>query len=122
MSEQKISSYKKLIVWQKSMELVTHLYRATEKFPNTERFGLTSQIQRAAISIPSNIAEGSARNTKKDFAQFIHIALGSASELETQVEIGHRLSFIEQSVHFDLEGRIIEVKKMLTALRNSLVR
>ncbi|TAJ13015.1 four helix bundle protein [Patescibacteria group bacterium] len=122
MSEEKISSYKKLVVWQKSMTLVVNIYEATNKFPASERFGLISQMQRASISIPSNIAEGSERNTKKDFAQFIHIALGSTSELETQIDIAFRLKFINSEKYSELEKQVIEIKKMLVSLKLSLVR
>ena len=122
MSTEKTSSYKKLIVWQKAMNLVTDIYEVTNKFPPHEKFSLTSQIRRAAISIPSNIAEGSGRNTKKDFTQFVHIALGSVAELETQIEIAQRLKFFELKLYQDLEGKIIEIKKMLVALRTSLMK
>jgi len=79
--EEEIKSYKDLVVWQKSMNLVVDIYKITENFPREEVFGLTSQMRRCAISIPSNIAEGRGRGTRKDFAQFLRIALGSADEL-----------------------------------------
>ncbi len=80
---EKIVSYKDLIVWQRSMELVTAIYKLTETFPRAEVFGLTSQMRRAAVSIPSNIAEGRRQSSKRDFRQFLVIAFGSGSELET---------------------------------------
>ena len=79
----KIRNHKDLEVWKKSMDLVSNIYKITESFPNKELYGLTNQIRRAAVSIPSNIAEGAARNSKKEFIQFLYIALGSLSELET---------------------------------------
>lgn len=79
----KIQSFKQLVVWQRAMELAEEVYRLTESLPSSERFGLISQIRRSAVSIPSNIAEGRQRGTRKDFAQFLRIADGSAAELET---------------------------------------
>ncbi len=93
MSEE-IRSHKDLEVWKKSMDLVGNNYRTTEFFPNKEVYGLTNQIRRAAVSIPSNIAEDAARNSKKEFIQFLFIALGSLSELETQIIIASRLEYL----------------------------
>src|SRR3989344_4786346 len=84
-------SYKDLIVWQKGVDLSVLVYELTEQFPRDERYALTSQMRRAVVSIPSNIAEGRCRSTKKDFCNFLHIALGSAAELETQIEIARRI-------------------------------
>jgi four helix bundle protein len=89
-----IKNHKDLEVWKKSMDLVSNIYKITESFPNKELYGLTNQIRRAAISIPSNIAEGAARNSKKEFIQFLYIALGSLSELETQIIIANRLEYL----------------------------
>lgn len=91
----KIESYENLIVWQKSMDLVTAIYELTRQFPKEEVFGLTSQMRRAAVSIPSNIAEGSRRGSRKDFRNFLLIAYGSGAELETQIKIAKRLSYVE---------------------------
>ena len=90
----KIRNHKDLEVWKKSMDLVSNIYKITESFPNKELYGLTNQIRRAAVSIPSNIAEGAARNSKKEFIQFLYIALGSLSELETQIIIANRLEYL----------------------------
>lgn len=87
MDNKKISSYKDLLVWQKALELSVEIYNLTENFPKEEIYGLTSQIRRAAVSIPSNIAEGRYRGSKKDFSQFLRIAYASGAELETQLEI-----------------------------------
>ena len=90
-----IKNHKDLEVWKKSMDLVSNIYKITESFPNKELYGLTNQIRRAAVSIPSNIAEGAARNSKKEFIQFLYIALGSLSELETQIIIANRLEYLK---------------------------
>lgn len=89
--------YYKLTVWGKSMELCEMVYEVTKKLPPDERFGLTSQLRRAAVSIPSNIAEGSQRKTEKDFANFLNIAQGSAVEVETQLELCLRMHFRRNS-------------------------
>ena len=89
-----IRNHKDLEVWKKSMDLVSDIYKITESFPNKELYGLTNQIRRAAVSVPSNIAEGAARNSKKEFIQFLYIALGSLSELETQIIIANRLEYL----------------------------
>ncbi len=86
-------SYRDLIVWQKSMDLIVAIYKLTEYLPKSEIYGLTSQMRRAAVSIPSNIAEGRRRGTRKDYRQFVVVAYASGAELETQVEIAKRLPF-----------------------------
>src|SRR3989344_1662712 len=113
------SGYKDLIVWQKSVELVTQVYRLTGNFPQNETYGLISQMRRSAVSIPSNIAEWSKRNTKKDFNQFLAIALGSAAELETQLEIANRLGFgAKIDTHSIMKG-LDEIMRMLYKLINN---
>jgi four helix bundle protein len=87
--------YRKLLVWQKSMDLVEDVYRITKKLPKDELYGLISQLRRSVVSIPSNIAEGNSRQTKKEYIQFLHIARGSKAEVETQLEICVRLKYIE---------------------------
>ena len=89
-----MSNFKELMVWQKAIDLVTEIYKITRAFPKEEVFGLVSQMQRAAVSIPSNIAEGHERNSEKEFAQFLCIARGSLAELETQIIIAEKLSYI----------------------------
>lgn len=99
-----MKTHKDLQVWQRSLDLVEKIYKITREFPKEELFGLTSQIRRSVISIPSNIAEGSARNSKKEFLQFLYIALGSLSELETQCLIAQRLySLADNTVLTDIE-------------------
>lgn len=90
-----MGSHKELKVWQESMDLVVWVYDIVGTFPQHEQFGLSSQIRRAAVSIPSNIAEGAGRQTRPEYIRFLYIALGSASELETQLEIAHRVGFLK---------------------------
>jgi S23 ribosomal protein. len=109
-----MKSHKDLDVWKKSMEMVAYIYRLTRQFPSDEQFGLTSQIRRSAVSIPSNIAEGAARNSDKEFKQFLYIALGSASEVETQILLAEKLGFLESAGTF--QNDISDIRKMLTGL------
>ncbi|WP_281238866.1 MULTISPECIES: four helix bundle protein [Flavobacterium] len=108
--------HKELDVWKKSMDLVESIYTLTQRFPDVEKYGLTSQMRRAAVSIPSNIAEGAARKGNKELLQFLYIAIGSLSELETQYLIAIRLTFIEKEEV--LEKQMIEVKKLLLGFKN----
>ncbi len=113
-------NYKNLIVWQKSIRLVKILYQLTAKFPGEEKFGLISQIRRAAVSIPSNIAEGQARRTTADYIRFVSISEGSLAEVETQLIIAIDLGFCAESDTKEIFGLLTEVRKMLNALRRSL--
>ena len=115
-----IQSYKDLVVWQKSIAIVIEVYSHTNKFPKEELYCLISQMRRCAISIPSNIAEGRGRGTKKDFSQFLRIALGSANELETQLEISKHLKYLGDEETSFLSFKIVEIKKMINALIKSL--
>jgi four helix bundle protein len=115
-----IQSYKDLIVWQKAMDLVVYVYEITEKYPKEELYGLISQTRRCAVSIPSNIAEGRRRSTRKDFKQFLSISFGSSAELETQIEIVKRLPWGKKLDFKKIDGMLIEVMKMLNGLINSL--
>ncbi len=113
-----VKSFKELIVWQRSIELVKEIYKITENFPLSERYVLVSQIRKSAISIPSNIAEGKKRKTRKDFLQFLRIADGSAAELETQIIISKEL-FPE--VNFSkAESLLEEIQKMLITIIKKL--
>ena len=112
-------NHKDLDVWKKSMDLVEVIYKLTAQFPKDERFGIISQMRRAAVSIPSNIAEGAARKGDKELIQFLMIALGSLSELETQYLISVRLKFTENKD--DINKLILEVKKLLLGFRNYIV-
>lgn len=108
-----IRTHKDLDVWNKSMELAEKLYNLTTNFPKDEQYGLISQIRRSAVSIPSNIAEGAARNSNKEFVQFLYIALGSLSEIETQLLLANRLKFIQEATLLD---DIESIRKMLLGL------
>ena len=112
--------HKKLKVWQLGMEIVMDVYRLTGSFPSDERFGLTSQLRRCAVSIPSNIAEGAARNTHKEFINFLHIAQGSLAELDTQLEISLRLKLINKESWIVMDAKLLEADKMLSGLISSL--
>jgi len=109
-----LKTHKDLDVYQKSMELVTDIYSLTKSFPKEEVYGLTSQIRRSSISVPSNIAEGAARKSKTEFIQFLYIALGSLSELETQLDISNRLKYLKSKD--ELDGKITHVRKLLLGL------
>jgi four helix bundle protein len=111
-----MNSYRDLIVWQKSMSFVTLIYKQTTKFPDDEKFGLTSQIKRSAISIPSNISEGCGRHYKKDFSRFLQIARGSLYECQTQLEIAINLNFIKIDDIKEINDLSLEVEKMLNSL------
>jgi four helix bundle protein len=115
-----MKTHKDLIVWQKGIELVKSVYLQTNTFPKEELYGLTSQIRRSVVSIPSNIAEGCGRRSDKELIQFLYIALGSASELETQLIISKELSFMNNESFEKLSSLNNEVIKLLSALLNSL--
>jgi four helix bundle protein len=115
-----IKSHRDLIVWQKSMDLVVAVYRATDAFPKSETYGLTSQIRRAAASIPANIAEGQGRRLSGEYLQFLANARGSLLELDTHLEIAHRLEILSNSDHVMLMERLIEVRKLLNGLMRSI--
>ena len=106
-------SYKQISAWKKGFRLSIVIYRLTASFPDTEKYGLSSQMQRAAISIPSNIAEGYARGTQKHFEHFLRIAYGSAAELETQVSIAKKLPHLQHADFSESEHSLEEVKKLL---------
>src|SRR2546421_9778473 len=110
--------YKDLIVWQKAMTLVTEVYKATQQFPKDERYGLTNQIRRAAVSVPSNIAEGQGRLSRGEFRQFLGHAKGSLLELETQLLIAQNLGYLNE--HQTLFEQLSEVARLLNGLLNSL--
>ena len=109
-------------MWKQSVTLVARIYRLTDTLPSDERFGLTAQMRRAAISVPSNIAEGAARNTKRDFANFLHNAQGSLSELDTQLDISVQLGFVNESERAELDLELLAIDRMLSGLIRSLRR
>ena len=115
-----MKSYRDLIVWNKSMSLVTLIYFALKKFPDEEKFGLVSQIKRSSVSIPSNIAEGYGRNYTKDYSRFLQIARGSLYEMQTQIEISKNLNFISEVDINEIFKLTLEIEKMLNSLINKL--
>ncbi|HEY4487284.1 MAG TPA: four helix bundle protein [Candidatus Paceibacterota bacterium] len=116
--ETRTKSHTDLIVWQKAVELSVEIYQLTDKFPSREIYGITNQMRRAAVSIPSNIAEGRNRGTRKDYAHFLHIAYGSAAELETQMLISKKIGYAKDTGH--PEALLQEVSKMLHVMINKL--
>jgi four helix bundle protein len=116
----KISTYKDLIVWQKSMQLVKDVYQLSKTLPNNEKFNLISQITRSSISIPTNIAEGWGRESKKSYVQFLKTSRGSLYELETQKTIINDLQFCKQEIFEIISNKITEIIKMLKALIKSI--
>ena len=111
-----MKTHKDLDVWKYSIDFVTEIYSSTKQFPSDEKFGLTSQIRRAAISIPSNIAEGSARKSNKEYIYFLYIALGSASEVETQLIISLNLKYISKEIYDTLNSQLDTIFKLLIGL------
>ncbi|MEJ7691658.1 four helix bundle protein [Daejeonella sp.] len=114
-------NFKELKVWQKSIDLTTQIYSALSCFPSDEKYGLVSQMKRAAVSIPSNIAEGCGRKSNKELKYFLSINLGSAFELETQLIVAHRLNLMEQTKMNDIELKISEIQKMIFSLERSFI-
>jgi four helix bundle protein len=108
--------HKKLEAWKQSMDLVTEIYKTTKEFPTQEIYGITNQVRRAAVSVPSNIAEGAARQTKKEFRNFLHVAQGSLSELDTRIEIASRLGYIDLNYRKSLDEKMEPIDKMITGL------
>src|SRR5438128_2266553 len=108
--------HQKLEVWIKALELVTDVYKDTESFPKEERYGLTSQIRRAAVSIPANIAEGAGRYSSKEFAHFLSNAQGSASELETELIISNRLGYLDETSFSQLIAQLERIGRLITGL------
>jgi four helix bundle protein len=123
MSEASLKStqnFKDLLVWQKGMALVKMMYQITQRFPDGERFGLVAQMRRAAVSIPSNIAEGQARHSTGEFIQFISHAEGSLAELETQLRLSMELGFCQEKAIPETMALMEELRRMLNALRRKL--
>jgi four helix bundle protein len=115
-----VKSYKELIAWQRAVDLVVAVYEATKAFPREELYGLTSQISRCAVSVPSNLAEGQGRGTTVDFLRFTYIAMGSLQELETQLAIATRLSYLKQELLDRLLAASDEVGRLTRGLQKSL--
>jgi len=119
---EKIRNFKELRIWQKGIEIVKDIYILTKRFPKEELYGLTSQMRRSAISIPSNIAEGFKRYHNKEYSQFLHITLGSAAELETQLTIAKELGFIknEEKLIVGILEKLDHTSRMISSLLNKL--
>lgn len=115
-----MKDFRQLQVWSKSHNIVKELYHITESFPKEEMFGLTSQLRRASVSIPTNIAEGCGRGSDADFKRFIQISFGSASEVEYLVFLSFELSYIKEEDYQKLSIKLVEIKKMLASLINKL--
>jgi|SRR5690606_33497062 len=111
-----MKTHKDLEVWQKAMAFVTDVYYQTGNFPKEEMYGLVSQLRRSAISIPSNIAEGAARQSNKEYIQFLYVALGSLMEVDTQLSIANNLNFLTDETLIELQGKSDEIGKMLNGL------
>ena len=122
MEKDTIKPHKRLDVWNKAIDFTVEIYKHTEIFPKSEIYGLIGQMRRAAVSIPSNIAEGAARQTKKEFINYLHMAQGSLSELDTQLVIASRLEYLSLDIYKGIEDRIETISKMLTGLIKSLKR
>jgi len=115
-----VKSFRDLIVWQKAMELVKYIYAVTANFPSSEKYGLTDQTRRSAVSVPSNIAEGYGRGYTNDYARFLQIARGSLFEMETQVEIAFSLKYLKDKEYTNIFDQSIEIEKMLNSLIKKL--
>lgn len=115
-----MKDFRQLKVWEKSHQLALAVYKATKEFPKEELYGLTSQIRRASMSIPTNIAEGCGRNTDAEFARFLQIAMGSASETEYQLLLAYDLGFLNKEQYDKLNIDVIEIKRMLASLLKTL--
>ena len=115
-------NYKDLLVWQKGIILAKSIYGLTQSFPSEEKFGLTAQMRRAAVSVPSNLAEGQARHTSGEFVQFISHAEGSSAELDTQLILAVELGFCKKSAALPIYELIEEIRRMLNALRRAVSR
>ena len=111
-----MKSHRDLEVWKRSVDLVATVYELTNTFPKEERYGITNQIRRAAVSIPSNISEGAARSHNKEFVQFLYVSLGSISELETQIIISHNLKFLSSNDSIKIQNELTELRKMILGL------
>ncbi len=115
-----LKDYRELIAWQRAVDLVEMIYRMTADFPKTEVYALTSQIRRAAVSIPSNVAEGQGRRTTRDFLYFLSVANGSLKEVETQIIVSQRLGFLDEHKKSKLIDLTTEVGRLISGLRKSL--
>jgi four helix bundle protein len=115
-------SFRELIAWQRAMQLVTEIYRVTESFPGKEMYGLTSQLRRAAVSIPSNIAEGQSRHSHREFMRFLSISRGSIAEVQTQLQIAQNLAYVDTTQAQELATQASDVCRLVNALYAAIER
>lgn len=115
-----MSNFRNLLIWQKSMSLTTNIYNSTKKFPKEEFFGLTSQIRRSSISVPSNIAEGFGRDSNKEYLRFLNISIGSLFEMQTQLEIAKNIQYLNEEEFNNLYEDSREVERMLVLFINKI--
>ncbi len=120
MGTSEIRSHRDLIVWQRAIDLVTAVYRVSQSFPASEQYGLTSQVRRAAVSVPSNIAEGYGRGTSQDYLRFLRMARGSLFEIDTQLLIAMNLGILSESRYEELDAHMTEVGRVLAGLIKSI--
>jgi len=113
-------NFRKLNIWTKSISFVSDIYKITNLFPKEEKFGLISQIQRASVSIPANIAEGSAKSSNKDFSRFLEISLGSSFEVETELQVALNLLYIDEASFLEIQNKLIELQKMISSFKDQL--
>lgn len=113
-------NFRKLNIWIKSIDLVTDIYKLTNTFPSHERFGIISQMQRAALSCPTNISEGSAKSSNKDFSRFLEMSIGTLYELETELIVSKNLGYTKNEFFEEYHEKIIELQKMIVAFKNQL--
>ncbi len=113
-------NFRKLNVWQSAIDLTTEIYLVTKSFPSDEKFGLTSQMRRSAVSVPSNIAEGAGRNSTKEFGHFLGICMGSSCELETQLIISNKIGYLNDTHLENLISELQKIQKQIYSLKNSL--
>lgn len=112
--------YKELEFWKRSKQLSVKIYTATKDFPKSEMFGITSQIRRSAVSIPSNIAEGASRSSNKDFSRFLEIAMGSSYELDTQLSIANNIGYLDNKTHDSMDSELTSIIQMMSKFKSRL--
>lgn len=115
-----VKTHRDLQIWQKSMDLVTNVYKEVENFPDYEKFGLTSQIRRSSVSIPANIAEGFGRRSKKEFRRFLNISMGSLFEIQTELEVSYNLKYLEKETFEKLYEDTREIERMISSFISTL--
>ena len=115
-----VKTHRDLQIWQKSMDLVTKVYKEVENFPDYEKFGLTSQIRRSSVSIPANIAEGFGRRSKKEFRRFLNISMGSLFEIQTELEVSYNLNYLEKDTFEKLYEDTREIERMMSSFISTL--